>query len=173
MARPSLNGLKGWSAHKIASDSNKESMPTKQELESSLHDAMRSGDEVRKRTLRMALTNIKLAEVDRGGPLDDAALVSLLQKEIKSRQESILDAQKAGRNDLIQSSQDEIAVLETYLPKQLTDEELRAQVQAAIDETGAKMPGEMGKVMKVLVPRLQGRANSDRVSKMVREMLQS
>ncbi len=148
-------------------------MATKQELETSLKDAMRSGDEVRKQTLRMALSASKLVEVERGSSLDDAAVNSILQKEIKSRQESINDAKKANRSDLIQKSQEEIAVIEGFLPQQLSDEELRSQVQAAIAEVGAKAPSDMGKVMKALLPRLQGRASNDRVSQMVRQMLQS
>lgn len=148
-------------------------MATKQDLETSLKDAMRSGNEVRKQTLRMALSAIKLAEVERGSGLDEVAVNSILQKEIKSRQESIHDAQKANRNDLVQKSQEEITVLEGFLPQQLSDEELRSQVQAAIAEAGAKAPSDMGKVMKILLPRLQGRASNDRVSQMVRQMLQS
>lgn len=148
-------------------------MDTKQKLEQALRDAIRTSDDVRKRTIRMVLTNIKLAEVEKGSPLDEVALAGVLQKEIKSRRESILDAQKAHREDLIRDSEDEIAVIETFLPQPLTDEELRAQIQAAITEVGAAAPGDMGKVMKVLLPRLQGRAANDRVSTLVRQMLQS
>ena len=148
-------------------------METKQKLEQALRDAIRSSDDVRKRTLRMVLTNLKLAEVDKGGPLDEVALAALLQKEIKSRRESIQEAEKAHREDLVKASQDEIAVVETFLPQPLTDEELAAQVKAVITEVGATAPGDMGKVMKALLPRLQGRAANDRVSLMVRQMLQS
>ncbi len=148
-------------------------MDTKQKLEQALRDAIRTSDDVRKRTIRMVLTNIKLAEVEKGSPLDEVALAGVLQKEIKSRREAILDAQKAHREDLIRDSEDEIAVIETFLPQPLTDEELRAQIQAVIAEVGAAAPGDMGKVMKVLLPRLQGRAANDRVSTMVRQMLQS
>lgn len=148
-------------------------MDTKQKLEQALRDAIRTSDDVRKRTIRMVLTNIKLAEVEKGSPLDEVALAGVLQKEIKSRREAILDAQKAHRGDLIRDSEDEIAVIETFLPQPLTDEELRAQIQAVIAEVGAAAPGDMGKVMKVLLPRLQGRAANDRVSTMVRQMLQS
>jgi len=148
-------------------------METKQKLEQALRDAIRSRNDVRKRTLRMVLTNLKLAEVDKGGPLDEVALAALLQKEIKSRRESIQEAEKAHREDLVKASQDEIVVVETFLPQPLTDEELAAQVKAVITEVGATAPGDMGKVMKALLPRLQGRAANDRVSLMVRQMLQS
>jgi uncharacterized protein len=148
-------------------------MNTKQKLEASLKDAMRSRDDVRKSTIRMALTTIKLAEVEKGAELDENSLLSIIQKEIKNRRESIQDAQKANRADLIKSSEDEIIILEEFLPQPLSDAELQEQVQAAINEVGAKSPTDMGKVMKILVPRIQGRAANDRISLMVRQLLQS
>lgn len=147
-------------------------MSIKIQLESALKDAMRAGDDLRKRTLRMALSAIRLAEVDKGAALEDAAVLSLLQKEIKSRQESIEDAQRAGRPDLIESSQAEIAVLQDFLPKQLSPEELETLAKQVIAEVGATSAREMGQVMKVLVPRLQGRAPGDQASQVVRRLLQ-
>jgi hypothetical protein len=147
-------------------------MSTKSQLESALTDAMRSGDDLRKRTLRMALSAIRLAEVDKGTNLDDAAVLSLLQKEIKTRQESIEDARRANRPDLEEASQAEIAVLQEFLPKQLSPEELEALAKEAIAEVGATSVKEMGQVMKVLVPRLQGRAPGDQASQVVRRLLQ-
>jgi uncharacterized protein YqeY len=148
-------------------------MDTKQKLEDALKDAMRAKDDVRKRTIRMALSAIKLSEIANGGSIDEVSTASILQKEIKGRRESIEDAQKANRSDLIAASEEEILVLETFLPKPLNDDELRSQIENAIAEVGAKAPNDMGKVMKVLIPRLQGRAASDRVSQMVRQILQS
>lgn len=147
-------------------------MGIKQELETALHEAMRSGDELKKLTVRTLLANIKLAEVEKHSALDEAAVASLLQKEIKSRRESIEDAKKANRTDLIAESEKAIAVIEAFLPKGLSEEELRALVSAAIAEVGAASPADMGKVMKVLVSRVQGRAPGDQVSQMVRQMLQ-
>lgn len=147
-------------------------MSTKIQLENALKDAMRSGDDLRKRTLRMALSAIRLAEVDKGAALDDAAVLSLLQKEIKSRQESIEDARRADRPDLIEASQAEIAVLQDFLPRQLTLEELETLAKQVIAEVGATSAREMGQVMKVLVPRLQGRAPGDQASQVVRRLLQ-
>ncbi len=147
-------------------------MNNKQQLENALKDAMRAQDEARKRTLRMALSAIKLAEVEKGGALDELAVTAMLQKEVKSRRETINDAQKAGRPDLIALAEEEIQILEGFLPQPLTDEELAAAAQAVIKEVGAKMPNDMGKVMKELLPRLQGRAANDRVSQTVRKLLQ-
>lgn len=148
-------------------------MTLKSQLESALKDAMRSGDDVRKRTLRMALSNIRLIEIDKGVTLEDQAVMAILQKEIKSRHESISDAQRANRPDLIAESQAEIQVLEGFLPKALTAEELEQLARQAIAEVGATSPREMGQVMKVLMPRLQGKATGDQASQVVRNLLQA
>lgn len=147
-------------------------MSAKSQLESALKDAMRAGDDLRKRTLRMALSAIRLAEIDKGAALDDAAVLSMLQKEIKARQESIEDARRANRPDLIEASQAEITVLQDFLPKQLTPEELETLAKQVIAEVGATSAREMGQVMKVLVPLLQGRAPGDQASQVVRRLLQ-
>jgi uncharacterized protein YqeY len=158
-------------------------MSIKTQLNESMKDAMRSGDEVRKRTVRMALAAIKQAEVDkRSTPqsgsmdkrteLDDPAIMNLLQKEIKNRRESLEEAKKANRADLIQANEAEIHVLQAFLPKAMPTEELRAIVLAAIAETGASSPADMGKVMKTVMPKVAGRAPNDMVSATVRELLQ-
>jgi uncharacterized protein YqeY len=146
-------------------------MDIKTQLTESMKDAMKSGDEVRKRTTRMALANIKQAEVDKQTKLDDAAVISLLQKEIKNRRESVDEAKKANRADLIADNEAEIKVLEVFLPKAMPAEELRALARAAIAEVGAASPTDMGKVMKALLPKVAGRAAGDQVSAMVKELL--
>jgi len=145
---------------------------TKTQLESALKDAMRANDDVRKRTLRMALSAIRLAEVEKGGALDESATLAILQKEIKSRHEVIADAQRAHRPDLEADANAEIKVLEEYLPQPFTPEELEALARQVIAEVGATGPREMGQVMKALVPRLQGRATGDQASQAVRKLLQ-
>jgi len=147
-------------------------MSTKAKLESDLKDALRAGNDLKKRALRMALASIKMAEIDKGSPLDEQGLVSIIQREIKSRHESISDAQRANRPDLIADAQAEIEVLEAYLPEQLSQTELISLAKAAVDEVQAKNVADMGKVMKVLLPRIQGRASNDLVSKTVRQILQ-
>jgi len=146
-------------------------MDLKTQLNESVKDAMRSGDEVRKRTLRMALAAIKQAEVDKRTALDDMAVIAIIQKEIKTRREALEEAQKAKRADLVEANEAEIKVLEAFLPKAMPAEELRALVQSAITETGASSPADMGKVMKVVMGKVDGRAPGDRVSSTVREML--
>jgi hypothetical protein len=147
-------------------------MTIKTQLNESMKDAMKSGDEVRKRTVRMALAAVKQAEVDKRVELDDTAVINLLQKEVKNRRESLEEAKKASRPDLVEANEAEIKVLETFLPKAMPAEELRALVQASIAETGAASPADMGKVMKVAMAKVAGRAPNDMVSATVRELLQ-
>jgi uncharacterized protein YqeY len=147
-------------------------MNIKEQLETALKDAMRSGDDVRKRTLRMALSAIKLAEVDKGAVLDEGVVLSILQKEVKTRQESIVEAQKANRPALAADTQAEIEVLQIFLPKQLSPEELETLARQVIGELSAAGPVQVGAVMKALMPRLQGRATGDQASQVVRKLLQ-
>ena len=146
-------------------------MSKKEELESALKEAMRSKNEVVRTTIRMALSNIKLAEIEKGSALDDTLIISLLQKEIKVRNEAIADAQKANRPDLVAANLAELKVLEGFLPGQLTEADLMELVQAAITETGAAGPADMGKVMKNVMPKIQGKAANDAVSSTVKMLL--
>ena len=146
-------------------------MDTKAQLNESVKDAMKSGDEVRKRTVRMVLAAVKQAEVDKQAVLEDLAVVALIQKEIKNRREAIEEAKKANRSDLIEGNEAEIKVLEVFLPKAMSAEELRGLVQAAIAETGASVPSDMGKVMKIVMPKVAGRAPNDMISSTVKELL--
>jgi hypothetical protein len=147
-------------------------MDIKTKLNDSVKDAMRTNDEVRKRTLRMALAAIKQVEVDKRVALDDMAVIALIQKEIKNRREALDEAKKANRPDLAEANEAEIKVLEVFLPQAMPAEELRVVVQAAIAETGASQPSDMGKVMKVVMGKVAGRAPNDMISQMVRELLQ-
>jgi hypothetical protein len=146
-------------------------MTVKSQLENDLKDALRAGDDLRKRTLRMALSAIKQTEIDKGITLDDSGVMTILQKEIKSRHEAIADAERAHRQDLIDASRLEITVLEGYLPKALTPQELEDLARQVIAEAGATSPAQMGQVMKLLMPRLQGRATGDAASQVARRLL--
>jgi len=146
-------------------------MDLKTKLNDSVKDAMKSGDEVRKRTVRMTLAAIKQVEVDKRTTLDDMAVIAIIQKEIKNRREALEEAKKANRADLIEANEAEIKVLEGFLPEVMPSEELRALVQAAITETGASSPADMGKVMKIVMSKVAGRAPGDMVSATVKEML--
>lgn len=146
-------------------------MDIKTQLTEAMKRAMKANDDVARRTTRMALAAIKQAEVDKQTTLDEAAVMSLLQKEIKNRREAIEEARKANRSDLVADNEAEIKVLEAFLPKAMDANELKALAQAAIQETGASTPADMGKVMKALMPKVAGRAAGDQVSAAVKELL--
>jgi uncharacterized protein len=148
-------------------------MVTKKQIENLLKEAIRSGDDVRKRTYRMLLSAARLAEVEKIGELDDSEVIAVLQKEVKSRRETIADAEQAGRPDLIDAANAEIAILEEFLPEPFSLEKLEVLAKEAIAEAGATSIREMGQVMKILMPRLQGRARGDQASQIVRKLLQS
>ncbi len=146
-------------------------MDIKTQLTEAMRRAMKANDDVTRRTTRMALAGIKQAEVDRQTALDEPAVMSLLQKEIKNRREAIEEARKANRSDLVSDNEAEIKVLEGFLPKAMDAGELRSLAQEAIQETGASAPADMGKVMKALMPKVAGRAAGDQVSATVKELL--
>jgi uncharacterized protein len=146
-------------------------MDIKTQLTEAMKQAMRANDDVARRTTRMALAGIKQAEVDKRITLDEAAVIALLHKEIKNRQEAVEEAKRAKRPDLVADNEAEIKVLERFLPQGLGAQELRSLAQAAIAETGAASPADMGKVMKALMPRVAGRAPGDQVSAVVKELL--
>ena len=146
-------------------------MDIKEKLTQALKDAMRARDDVSKRTVRMAFAAIKNAQGANKDDLEESAILAIIQKEVKARHETIEGAQKAGRDDLIAEAEAEIKVLEVFLPQALTTDEIEALVKAAIAETGAASPREMGKVMQLLMPKTQGRADGKVVSQIVRKLL--
>lgn len=147
-------------------------MDTKTQLNDAMKDALRARDKVAKRTLTMVRAAIQLAEKDRREELDEAAVLAILQKELKSRQESIAEAKKAGRDDLIADTEDEIVILKKYLPEAMSAEDLESLAAEVIAEVGASVQADMGRVMKVIIPRVAGRASGGDISRVVRELLQ-
>ena len=146
-------------------------MSIKNDLQEALKVAMKSGQDLRKTTLRMALASIKNAEVEARGELEDDLVLNLLQKEVKARQETIEGAKQANRPDLISKAEEEIAILGQFLPQPISQEELRALVEKAIAESGASSMAEMGKVMGVLMPMIRGKADGKDANQIVRELL--
>lgn len=145
----------------------------KEKLETDLSVAMKARDGLRTRTLRMALTAVKNEEVAGKRPreLSDDDIVKVLTREAKKRREAATAFADAGRDAQAQAERDEGAVLEDYLPAQLSDEDLTALVAAAIAETGAEGPRAMGQVMKVVNPKVAGRAEGGRVAAEVKRQL--
>ncbi|WP_189248627.1 GatB/YqeY domain-containing protein [Streptosporangium pseudovulgare] len=145
----------------------------KDKLKADLTAAMKGRDEVRTRTIRMALAAVNVEEVagKEARELSDDEIVKVLTKEAKKRREAAEAFSGAGRAEQAQAELDEQAVLEEYLPAQLSDDEIAGLVDEAIAETGASGPKAMGQVMKVLNPKVAGRAEGGRVAQIVRARL--
>ncbi len=137
-------------------------------IDQELKDAARAQDKKRLAVLRMLKSQMKYREIEKKAELDDADIVSVAQTLIKQRKDAAEQYQAAGRPELAQGEREEIVILESFLPKQLSDEELAALVQEAIAQTGAKGPKEMGAVMKAVMPKIAGRAEGKRVSDAVK-----
>ncbi len=149
-------------------------MPTlREQIDADLKNAMRAKEETVLSTLRMLKSAVKYKEVEPGaqGPLDDAGILQVIATLIKQRRDSIQQYTDANRPDLAEKEQAEVAVLQRYLPAQLTAEELRSEVEKAIAESGAKSAKDMGAVMKALMPRVQGKAEGKAVSEEVKAQL--
>jgi len=134
-------------------------------------EAQRARDTVRLGTIRLLLAAIKQKEIDERIELDDVAVSSIVEKLIKQRKDSISQFQAAGRDDLVAAEQAELAVLQAYLPEQLSTAEVEAAVIAAIAESGAASAKDMGKVMALVKPRLAGRADMGQVSALIKARL--
>jgi hypothetical protein len=148
-------------------------MMIKNKLQQALTAAMKARDVNTRRTLRLVMATIKLAEVEQRGEIDDSRILSILQKEVKMREEAIAEAQQADRDDLVDMAYKEIEILNQFLPKQMDEEELISLAKSTIEEIGASSPAEMGAVMKHLMPKLEGRASGQDASRIVRDLLQS
>jgi uncharacterized protein len=148
-------------------------MIMKQTIQNALTAAMKAKDEDTKRTLRLVMTTIKFAEIEKGGDIDDQQVLSILQKEVKTRQDAIEEAKQVNRTDLIEAAEKEIVILNRFLPQRMSAEELIELAKNVISETGASTLRDMGEVMKILMPKLAGRASGQDASKIVRELLQN
>jgi uncharacterized protein YqeY len=147
-------------------------MVTKLQLDNDLKDAMRAKDEVRKRTLRMVLAAVVLAEKESRQAVDEQEIGNILRKEVKARNETIQDAERAVRDDLIQEAEAELAILNTYLPKMMSSDELKELSEKIIKELQVTEMKEMGQVMKEIMARSEGRADGNTASAIVRELLE-
>ena len=146
--------------------------PLKDRILEDVKDAMRARDKARLGTLRMVAAAIKQREVDRrSSPLDDDAVLAVLEKMLRQRRESARQYEGVGRNDLAAAEREEIAIIEQYMPRALDPAEIGAMVDTVIDDAGATTMKDMGRVMGLLKPRLQGRADMGAVSAAVKARL--
>lgn len=146
-------------------------MTLQEKLLDDLKSALREHDETRVSVIRMLRAAIKNAEIDQRKTLDDAGILSLIEKDIKRHRDSIDAFRRGNRPDLVAKEEAELQILLSYLPQQMSRDEVINAARVAIAEVGAKDKADMGKVMSVLMPRLKGRADGRLVSQVVQELL--
>ena len=146
-------------------------MSMKSQITDAMKDAMRAKDKPRLGAIRLILSEVKRIEVDERIEIDDERLLAILDKMIKQRRDSITQYEAAGRDELAAIEIGEIAVIQDFLPTALTEEEINAMIAVAIAETGAESMRDMGKVMGILRPQIQGRADGGAVSGLVKVAL--
>jgi uncharacterized protein YqeY len=146
-------------------------MMLKLQIQSDMKTAMKAGDKTKLGVIRLILAAIKQREVDERIELDDAQVLSVLDKMLKQRRDSIQQFSGAGREDLAAVERFEVDVIQGYLPRALTDDELSALIDEAMASTGAAAMSDMGKVMAMLKPRVQGRADMGAVSARIKQRL--
>lgn len=146
-------------------------MSLKQQLKDDLKTAMREKDILKRDGVRAINTMIKQIEVDQRVELDDSEIIKLIQKGIKQREESIAQYKSAARDDLVEKEQAQIDIFTTYLPKQLSDDELEAIIQEIIKDVGATSMKDMGKIMNPAKEKIGGGADGKRINEMVKKLL--
>jgi uncharacterized protein YqeY len=142
-------------------------------IEGDLKSAMKASDRIKVSTLRMAKASLKNREIEKGSDLTDDDVIGVLSTIAKQRRESIAEFRKAGRTDLAEAESAELAIIQTYLPEQLSEEELTEIIVKSIEQTGASSLKDLGKVMKTVIPKVKGRADGRLVNQKVRELLES
>lgn len=149
-------------------------MSLKEQLTEDMKTAMKAKEAGKQRlgVIRLVRSAVRQLEIDGKKELDDAGVLAVLSKEVKQRRDSITEFKKGGREDLVQQNEEEIAILMEYLPQQLSEDEVRSLVKEAVEASGASTAKDMGKVMKVLMPKVKGRADGKLVNDLVRGMLQ-
>jgi len=146
-------------------------MPLKDQISNDLKDAMRAGDAKKRDAIRLLTAEMKRKEVDDRKALTDADVLSIIDKMIKQRRDSIAQFEKGGRQDLADTEKFELDVLQVYMPQAMSEAEIADAVAASVAEAGAKGPADMGKVMAVLKSKLAGRADMSKVSGLVKAKL--
>ena len=147
-------------------------MSLKEQLTADMKEVMKNKEKARLAVIRMVRGAIRQQEIDGQKELGEEDVIAVISKEVKMRRDSIEEFQKGGREDLVEKTQAEIDVLLPYLPAQLSEDEVRELVKAAVEQTGAATPKDMGKVMGVLMPKVKGRADGKMVNTIVKSFLQ-
>ena len=145
----------------------------KQKLTDDLKQAMKSGDTGKRSVIRLAMAAISNTEIARRAALSDADILGVIAKEVRQRHESIEAFKQGNRQDLVTREEAELAILQEYLPQQMTREEVVEAARRVIEEVGAQGPGDRGKVMPIIISQLKGRADGREINTVVTELLQS
>jgi uncharacterized protein YqeY len=148
-------------------------MTIREELTQSLTSAMKEKNDLAKKTIRGILSNIKNQEIEKRTTISDEEIIAVLYKELKIRDEAIEGAEKINRTDLIDEAEREKEIIKNFLPKEMDESEIRLIVQNAIKQIDAKSMADMGKIMKIVLPELAGKAPNSLVSKIVKDELSS
>ena len=146
-------------------------MSLKDRLTEDLKQAMRQGDERRKSTIRLVRAEITNAEIERGGELGDDEVLAVIAKQAKQRRESVAEFVKGGRQDLVDQEEEELKILLSYLPAQMSRDEIEVAARQVIAEVGATSMAQMGEVMRRLMSQLKGKVDGSLVNQVVREIL--
>lgn len=146
-------------------------MSIQETIRTEMTTAWKAGDTIRRDALRLLIAALENARIEAGRPLEDTDTIRVLQKEAKQRRDSITEYDKAGRSDLSAKEQQELDVITTFLPTQLSDDEIRELARGVIAETGASGAGDVGKIMRPLIAKIAGRADGGRVNQIARELL--
>ncbi len=146
-------------------------MSTLDRINNSVKEAMRNKEKARVKVLRMITATVKQVEVDERIEVDDTRLLTLLDKMVKQRRDAIAQFESAGRDDLASNETAEIDIIQEFMPEQLTDEEIEQMIRDAIEATGAASMKEMGKVMGIIKPKAQGRADMGQLSGKIKALL--
>jgi len=144
-----------------------------EQFQADLRQAMKSGDKIRLSTLRLLTAAVKNRQIDKGAALDDAEALDIVRLATKQRHEAIAFARQYGREDVAQQEERELAILMSYMPEQLSTEDLSQHIDTIIRELGATSEKDLGRVMRVLMPSVKGRADGNTVNRLVRERLAS
>ena len=146
-------------------------MNMKEKLSSDLREAQKSRNSLKVDTLRLLLSEIKNKEIDLRQEIENEEIISILTTQIKKRREAASIYEKNGRNDLHEKETKESSILESYLPEQVGEEELRKRIQEILTEVGAQGPRDIGKVMKIVIPEFKGKADGSEIKNLVSELL--
>ena len=142
-----------------------------EKLAADLKEAMKSRDKTRLEVIRMLRASVKNAEIAKQKSLEDSDILDVIAREVKRHRESITEFKKGNRQDLVEKEEAELAIIQGYLPQQMSHEEIVAAAQQVIEEVGARNPGDKGRVMQKLMPQLKGKADGREINEVVTELL--